>query len=283
MKPFLITAFTLGALPYVSGFNPSKSSFRKTALGYQGVPPLVDSTTTTRVPKISIVSWKDNVPSFSTATADSSKFVQKRRRSKVNRESTGPAEKPFKDLAELSLGDWIDARVAVVTPGVGAFVKTDYKLQTNRGYALLPKSQMKANRESISYALPVHAGQVVRVRVIALDETKGEIALSMLPERVALDQVSVGEERQGIVRAIRPYGAFVDVGCQTNGLLHVSRIVPAVERNNVEQALVLGQAVRVRVIGKNEEKNTMEVSMLCAEMDANMDAQNGIQRRRAEV
>lgn len=288
--PAIVTGSTLAVLPHISAFNasPTSSSSRTTALGYQGAPPLVDSATVTppKSPKIALVNWKDEVSSFSTAASTPKNAgpdnQTKRRRSKVHRDTTSTVS-PSKELSELSLGDWITARVAVVTPQVGAFVQTDYKLSTNRGYALLPKSQMKANRETVnSNALPVHAGQDVRVRVIALDQAKGEIAVSMLPEQVSLDNVLVGESRQGIVRAIRPYGAFVDVGCQTNGLLHKSRMVPAVPRHEMPN-LTLGQAIEVRVIGKDLAKQTMEVSMLDSETDANIDARIGIQRRRAEV
>ena len=50
----------------------------------------------------------------------------------------------------------------------------------------------------------------------------------MLSHRLATDMVSaegleVGDVVEGLVQAVKPYGAFVDVGGQS-GLLHISQI-----------------------------------------------------------
>ena len=45
--------------------------------------------------------------------------------------------------------------------------------------------------------------------------------------RIALEEMYEGVELQGIIRSIRPFGAFVDVGSTTDGLLHISNMLPA--------------------------------------------------------
>ena len=44
--------------------------------------------------------------------------------------------------------------------------------------------------------------------------------------RITLEEMYEGVELQGIVRSIRPFGVFVDVGSTTDGLLHISKMLP---------------------------------------------------------
>ena len=63
-----------------------------------------------------------------------------------------------------------------------------------------------------------------------------------------------GVELQGIIRSIRPFGAFVDVGSTTDGLLHVSKMLPQ-HRQYIGNELVVtaseGEEVLVEVVEVN--------------------------------
>ena len=68
-------------------------------------------------------------------------------------------------------------------------------------------------------------GQQMPFKFIEVDEEKNRLVLS---HRLATDMVSaegleVGDVVEGLVQAVKPYGAFVDVGGQS-GLLHISQI-----------------------------------------------------------
>ena len=60
-----------------------------------------------------------------------------------------------------------------------------------------------------------------------------------------------GIELEGIVRSIKPFGAFIDVGSTTDGLLHVSNMLPA-HRQYIGNELVVtaseGEKVLVEII-----------------------------------
>lgn len=56
--------------------------------------------------------------------------------------------------------------------------------------------------------------------------------------------VQVGDVVEGTVATIQPYGAFVTLGADLNGLLHISQI--SHDRiSSVEQVLEIGQKLKV--------------------------------------
>ena len=68
------------------------------------------------------------------------------------------------------------------------------------------------------------------------------IALTSLDAR--FNAVQVGDVVEGTVATIQPYGAFVNLGGELNGLLHISQI--SHDRiSSVEQVLEIGQKLKV--------------------------------------
>lgn len=50
-------------------------------------------------------------------------------------------------------------------------------------------------------------------------------AASAGPQRtMALTDLEPGKEYDGVIVSIRDFGAFVNIGCQTDGLLHISQV-----------------------------------------------------------
>ena len=58
--------------------------------------------------------------------------------------------------------------------------------------------------------------------------------------------VEVGQEMQGTIRSVQAYGAFVDVGAATDGLLHVSEISNEFIKDATEK-LNVGDTITVAV------------------------------------
>ena len=61
----------------------------------------------------------------------------------------------------------------------------------------------------------------------------------------------VGETYQGTVKSIQAYGAFVEIGPNTDGLLHISEIEQR-RLQQVEEVLKEGEKVEVKLIGKDD-------------------------------
>ena len=69
----------------------------------------------------------------------------------------------------------------------------------------------------------------------------------------------VGEVYNGTVRSIMPYGAFINIGKGTDGLLHVSEIDwKRVE--NVEDVLKEGDKVEVKLTEIDEKSGKLRLS-----------------------
>ena len=103
-------------------------------------------------------------------------------------------------------------------------------------------------------------GQTLPVKFIEVDEEKNRLVAS---HRLATDLVSgegldVGDVINGIVQAVKPYGAFVDVGGQS-GLLHISQI--SHERIvAVENVLSPGDELKVLILSKDKERGRLSLS-----------------------
>ncbi len=75
-------------------------------------------------------------------------------------------------------------------------------------------------------------------------------AIAFVPE--------VGEVYQGKVKSIQPYGAFVEIGPNTDGLLHISEIEHR-RLQTVDEVLKEGQMVDVKLIGL-DDRGKMKLS-----------------------
>merc|ERR1719166_792930 len=69
---------------------------------------------------------------------------------------------------------------------------------------------------------------------------------------IPFEKLEVGQKYTGNVRSITDFGAFVDIGAEGDGLLHISRI--SEERiNDVHDYLEEGQEVEVWISGLRDD------------------------------
>ena len=64
-------------------------------------------------------------------------------------------------------------------------------------------------------------------------------------------QVEIGKIYKGIVKGIKPYGAFVELDKSTVGMVHISEVASSYV-NNINEHLTENQEVSVMVVGINE-------------------------------
>merc|ERR1739842_157575 len=89
-------------------------------------------------------------------------------------------------------------------------------------------------------------------------------------QRKDISSWKVGDEVEGRVDSLLPYGAFIDIGANVNGLLHISRVTGgAIE--NIRHHLNEGDSVSVHIIDIDAERKTMAVSMLDKKADLYLD------------
>ena len=73
----------------------------------------------------------------------------------------------------------------------------------------------------------------------------------------------VGQIVEGKVTGIINYGAFVDIGDNTSGMVHISEVAP-VYVNEIKDYLAIGQTVKVKILNI-DEKGKISLSIKQAE------------------
>ena len=96
-----------------------------------------------------------------------------------------------------------------------------------------------------------------RVEILGTDQEKLDMAVAKIKSIAFVPEE--GETYKGKVKSIMPYGAFVGIAPNTDGLLHVSEI--SWERvENVEDVLKEGQEIEVKLISIDPKSGKLKLS-----------------------
>lgn len=176
-----------------------------------------------------------------------------------------PGQVQKADWEMLEPGQIVEARVTGVNKG-------GLELEVAHHRAFMPASQVDIRRiEDLS----VFVGEKLKCKVTRVDRTgKGNITLSRREivgeERKEIlkglkDSLKEGDVRDGIVKKIMPFGAFVDIG-GVDGLVHITDITHDRIRK-VEDHLKEGQAVKVKVLKLDweNERHSLGLKQLTAD------------------
>ena len=96
-----------------------------------------------------------------------------------------------------------------------------------------------------------------------------------------LADLEIGSSVEGTVKAVQAYGAFLDIGAQTDALLHVSRISDDFI-SNVEDVVKAGDKITVRIVSVDADKGQIAVTARSEEAEkaaADRSAGGGGRRR----
>ena len=80
--------------------------------------------------------------------------------------------------------------------------------------------------------------------------------------RAPLGELEVGSERNGTVISVTNFGAYVDLGTECDGLVHVSQLTRKMFVEHPRQVVTPGDAVVVRVTRLDPEGKKIQLSML---------------------
>ncbi|TRM13026.1 general stress protein 13 [Lentibacillus cibarius] len=78
------------------------------------------------------------------------------------------------------------------------------------------------------------------------------------------DKFETGQILEGKVTGIQPYGAFVALDEETQGLVHISEITHGYVKD-VHEHLTIGDEVKVKVLSADEENNKVSLSIRATE------------------
>ncbi len=165
-------------------------------------------------------------------------------------------------MFEPPLYDWNDLKQAMQVSGhvtrvadFGAFV--DFKGPRE---GLIPAGNL--SRERINKPSDVISeGQEVNAWVVSVERKRERIGLSLLePPALSWEQVKKGHTYKGKITRLERFGAFVDIGAERDGLVHVSELAPGFIQDPSELVQV-GEEVDVKVLEVDRRKRQIQLSM----------------------
>lgn len=158
---------------------------------------------------------------------------------------------------KFEAGEVIEARV---TEAVKGGLVVDLGLR-----AFLPASQV--DRGYVN-DLAKYVGQTIRVKVIEMEKNRNKVILSrrkvLEEEREQAKEafwaaVEEGQIREGTVKSLMDFGAFIDLG-GVDGLLHISEMSYG-RIKHPSQVLKEGDAIKVKVLRLDREKEKVSLGL----------------------
>jgi len=171
----------------------------------------------------------------------------------------------------LQAGDTVEAVVSGVNKG-------GLELKVGITRAFMPAGQVDLHFHP---DLSVFLNQKLTVRVIKVDRADHNILLS---RRAILEEeegkkaektwaeLAVGQVREGVVRSVQPYGAFIDLG-GVDGLLHVSAMSHQ-RVSDPKKIMKEGDKLQVMIVNLDKEKSRVSLSL----KQLTQDPWEGVQR-----
>jgi small subunit ribosomal protein S1 len=162
------------------------------------------------------------------------------------------------DIVHLEVQEANKGGVVVAFGGLRGFVPASHLESVPRGLS----------GEERRSALDGQIGEVLPLKVLEIDRRRRRLVLSHRRavgqhreqrKQELLQTLQVGDVRSGRVTALRPFGAFVDVG-GADGLVHVSEIAHR-HIGHPRQALEVGQEVDVYVLRLDQERKRIGLSI----------------------
>jgi len=114
----------------------------------------------------------------------------------------------------------------------------------------------------------VKEGDTVTVWVRRVDPQAGRIDLTMIePSALEWDEIRPGQVYTGKVVKIERFGAFVEIGAERPGLIHISELATwRVE--DVTEIVKMGDEVEAKVIGVDARKKQIKLSIKALDTEA---------------
>ena len=108
-------------------------------------------------------------------------------------------------------------------------------------------------------------GDPVEVKVLSADPAERRISLSIRelkdnPWRKFVEKFAIDEVVDGTITEIKDFGAFMKITDDVDGLIHVSEISDQ-RIGTPSDVLTIGQKVQAKIIGINEDKRQVRLSM----------------------
>ena len=149
----------------------------------------------------------------------------------------------------------------------GAFI--DIGVGTNALIHISQLSQDRVNRVNDV----LNEGDEVEVWISKVEPERNQIMVSMIePLAVEWSDLKVGQAYTGTITRLENFGAFVDIGAEREGLVHVSELSHDYIKHPSE-VFKVGDEVQVQVLGFNRRKRRIDLSIKALQHKAEPEVQ----------
>lgn len=156
-------------------------------------------------------------------------------------------------LSELKADDAVQGTVSKITVA-GAFLGVGAEVE---GFVHISRLSPRSKR--VEDVLTV--GQELELWVIKVDPAAQRLELTMVrPVLLKWGKIKPGMKTSGNVTRLEKFGAFVDIGAERDGLVHISEMSDGYVRDPAEVAKV-GDEVEVAVLDVDRGKKQIRLSM----------------------
>lgn len=186
-------------------------------------------------------------------------------------EKAAQSEKEMVLISQLKKGDAIEGEVSGVVD-FGAFVKF-YPPGTEKAQNSEVDSRLEGlvHISELAWQLIdnpreiVKVGDVVYAKVIGIEESRISLSIKALkkdPWEEVEEKYKIGDEVEGKVDKINPFGAFVYLDSNIHGLAHISEFKDVYPGKMMEEVLSPGQMYRWKILSIEAKDHRMGLLLL---------------------
>ncbi len=120
----------------------------------------------------------------------------------------------------------------------------------------------KMGKEHVNRVADIlNVGDEISVWVDKIDPERGQIMVTMIPP-LAVDwgDLNKGQVYTGNVKRLENFGAFIDIGAEREGLVHISELSHEYVKQPSE-VIAVGDEVQVQVLGYSKRKRRIDLSI----------------------
>lgn len=160
---------------------------------------------------------------------------------------------PWTEVAsKYPVGSRVKGKIVNIMP-YGVFVEIEKGIE-----GLLHASEVSWQKKMVNPQEIFAIGDIIEIQIISIDKDARRISLSTKqleanPWLEASAKFPVGSKVEGKVRGFTDYGAFVELGSNLEGMIHVSDMSWTKKINHPQEVLKKGQGVEVLVISVDSD------------------------------
>ena len=158
------------------------------------------------------------------------------------------------------VGSKVKGKVVNIMP-YGVFIEVEKGIE-----GLLHSSEITWQKKIVNPQEMFAIGDIIEVQIISIEKDSKRISLSMKqlesnPWEDADSKFPTGSKVSGTVRGFADYGAFVELGSNLEGMIHISDMSWTKRINHPQEILKKGQNIEVIILGVDKDSRKITLGL----------------------